>query len=177
MPTVRLSRPTPSEYPAAEYSELVASIREDEPWLALESQPGEVERLLGSLPEERLLYRYAPGKWSVKEVLGHLCDSDRVFSYRALRFGRDDPTPLHNFDEGLYARTGRFDARPIADLLAEFRAARAATLALFRSFDAEALTRTGVARGLRVSVRAIAWVTAGHARHHLGVLRERYGLG
>jgi len=176
MPTARLARPTPSEYPA-EYRDYVASVAEDEPWRVLETQPDEVERLVGRLPEERLLHRYAPGKWSVKEVLGHLCDSDRVFSYRALRFARADATPLHNFDEDLYAKTGKFDARPVGDLVAELRAVRAATLALYRSLDDEALSRSGVARDLRMSVRALAWVTVGHARHHLGVLRERYGLG
>jgi hypothetical protein len=109
-------------------------------------------------------------------VLGHVCDNERVFAYRALRFARGDPAPLPDYDENATVPPARFDERPIADLLAEWRTVRAATLSLFRSFDEAALARTGVARGLRFSVRAVVWVAAGHARHHLDVLRDRYGV-
>jgi hypothetical protein len=159
------------------YAGYVASVPGDDAWPALVAQGDEVERALGGLPEERALHRYAPGKWSVKEVVGHLADNERVFAYRALRFARADATPLSNFDEDLYAKTGRFDARSLRDILDELRTVRAATISLFGSFDAEALERVGVARGNPVSVRALVWVTVGHVNHHLGVLRERYGVG
>ena len=132
--------------------------------------------MLGTLSEARALHRYAPGKWSVKEVLGHLCDTERIYAYRALRFARNDATPLPGFEEDDYVPAGRFDARPLRDLLDEWQAVRSATLALYRGLDGDALLRRGVANGNLISVRAMAWLAAGHALHHLGVLRERYGV-
>lgn len=173
--STKIARPAAGEYPES-YAGYLASVAGDDAWAEMVAQPAEVERRLAALSEERALHRYAPAKWSVKEVLGHVADNERVFAYRALRFARGDETPLANFDENLYARTGRFDARPLEDLLEEFRTVRAATLSLVRTFDEEALGRIGVARGVRVSVRAIVWITAGHARHHLDVLRDRYGV-
>jgi hypothetical protein len=175
MPT-RIARPAPGEY-APDYAAYVAGVPGDDALPELASQLAVADRLFKGLPEERALHRYAPGKWSVKVVVGHLTDSERVFAYRALRFARNDPTPLPNFDEDLYALTGQFDRRPMSSLLDELQATRHASLTLFRSLDDEALGRTGVARGLHFSVRALAWLTAGHMRHHFGVLRERYGLG
>jgi uncharacterized damage-inducible protein DinB len=172
---MRIARPSPDEYPAG-YEAYVAGLAGDDALPHLAAQTAEVERRLASLPDARALHRYAPGKWSVKQLLGHLVDSDRIFAYRALRFARADETPLSNFDEDLYAQTGAFDARSAADLVGEFRVVRAATVALFAGLPEEALRRKGVARGNAVSVRALAWVTAGHARHHLEVLRERYGV-
>ncbi len=173
---IRIPRPLPDEYHDS-YAGYVASIPGDDAWPELASQMAEADRLLRTLPEARALQRYAPGKWSVKEVIGHLCDNERVFAYRALRFARGDETPLANFDENLYVETGGFDRRPLTDLLDELRVIRSATLALFRTFDQEALSRSGIARGLRTSVRAMVWVTVGHMRHHFAVLRERYGIG
>jgi hypothetical protein len=175
MPPPRIPRPSAAEY-VRPYEPYVARIAGDDAWPELTSQVAEADRLLGTLSEDRALHRYAPGKWSVKQVVGHLCDNERVYAYRALRFGRGDPTSLSNFDENLYAETGRFDARPLSDLLDELRAVRTATLTLYRTFDDEALRRVGVARGNPISVRALVWVTAGHVRHHLDVLRERYGI-
>lgn len=126
------------------------------------------------LREEQLLFRYAPDKWSVKQLLGHLIDSERVFQYRALRFARADQTPLPGFEENDYAQQGAFDARPIEELLAEFAAVRQSSLTLLRGFGPEIFERTGVANGSVMSVAAIAWVMVGHQRHHLVVLRERY---
>ena len=171
----RIRRPARGEYPES-YEDYVAAVAGEDAWPELATQLDEAERRLARLPEARVLHRYAPGKWSVKEVIGHVTDNERVFAYRALRFARGDETPLPNFDENLFARTGRFDARPMADLLAELRAVRAATVALFATFDDEALSRTGTARGVRFTVRAMVWVTVGHVRHHLDVLRDRYGI-
>jgi len=176
MPTpARIPRPAPSEFDPS-YADYVAEIDGDDALAVLSSQLARTERMLGALTDARANGRYAPDKWSVKQVVGHLCDNERIYAYRALRFARGDATPLANFDENLYAQTGRFDHRAIADLLDEFRSVRAATISLFASFDPEALDRVGVARGLSMSVRALGWIALGHVEHHLGVLRARYGI-
>ena len=107
-------------------------------------------------------------------MLGHLTDSERVFCYRALAFGRADENPLPGFDEKAWVPAGRFDARPLQDLAAEFDAVRRATIALFSGLDGEALARQGTANNNVISVRALAWIIAGHERHHIAILRERY---
>jgi hypothetical protein len=140
----------------------------------LEAQRREMGQLLAGMSEAVALRRYAAGKWSVKEVIGHLMDCERVFGYRALRFARGDETPLPGFDEQIYAPAGRFDDRRLGDLADELDAVRRATIALVRSFDAAALTRRGTANGAAVSVRALVYIIAGHERHHLTILRERY---
>jgi hypothetical protein len=142
----------------------------------LAAQGADVDRLLRALPAVRGRHRYAPGKWSVQEGVGHWTDTERIYAYRALRFARDDATPLPGFDEDRYVPAGRFDARTMGDLLDEWHAVRAATLALLRGLDEAALLRRGVANGHAVSVRALAWLAVGHVDHHLRVLRERYGL-
>jgi len=149
----------------------------DDVWPMLASQPEEVERAFHGIAEERALFRYAANKWSAKEVLGHVCDTERVLSYRALRFARGDATPLATFDEDLYVANSTFDARTVPSLVEEFRTVRAATLSLVSGFDADAFRCVGVARGLRFSVRALVWVMVGHVRHHLDTLRDRYGIG
>jgi hypothetical protein len=177
-----MSAPTEIARPSAgECSEgagsYVARVVGSDAWPVLVAQVEEVHRRLGHLSEDRALHRYAPEKWSVKEVVGHLSDAERVYVYRALRFARSDSTPLPGFDENLYVPAGRFDIRPMAALLDEWRTVRMATLSLFRGLDAAALCGRGVANGSIISVRALAWLAAGHTQHHLGVLRERYGIG
>lgn len=146
----------------------------------LAGQPGELEAALGGLAEEDALHRYAPGKWSVKEVVAHLADVERVMSYRLLRVGRGDATPLPGFDENAWIEGMGHDRRSLADHLEEFRLARAATVALVRGFGRgrgpEAFMGTVVASGHPVSGRALVWILAGHAEHHLQVLHERYGV-
>lgn len=117
---------------------------------------------------------YAPGKWTLKEVVGHLVDDERIFAYRALCLARGDERPLAGFDEERYARYAGFEARLLADLLAEYRAVRAASIALFAGLDAEAWARRGIVNGYAASVRGLAFHIAGHELHHLRVLRERY---
>ena len=173
--TIVIARPTAEEL-SKEGGSYVASVGGNDAWAVLASQGEGIDRLLGGLTEDRALHRYAPGKWSVKDVVGHLCDAERVYGYRALRFARNDPTPLPGFEEDLYVPVAHCDARPMGELLDDWRAVRAATLALFRGFDGDALVRRGVANGNVVSVRALAWLAAGHTQHHVGVLRERYGL-
>lgn len=175
MSTLPIDRPGPGEN-ATYYDTYLARVPDGDVLARLAEQNRRLIAGLAGLGEEKAGFRYAPGKWSVKEVVGHLMDAERVFAYRALRFARADLTPLPGFDEDAWMPAARFDARPLAALLEEYAAVRAATLALFRSFDGAALTRIGTANGNPMSVRALAWVLAGHEIHHAGVLRERYGL-
>lgn len=170
----RIELPTPEEY-APYYGKYVALVGPD-PLTQLESLAISTPRLLAATDEAKAMYRYAEGKWSVKEVIGHLSDAERVFAYRALRIGRADPTDLAGFDENDYVRAAHFDRRTLVEVAAEFASVRAATLALFRSFDAAELLRRGTANGNVVSVRALAAILAGHELHHVALLRERYAL-
>lgn len=173
--TAAVTRPDASEY-APYYGTYVGKVPEGDLLHILEHQHRDTQALLSGLSEAKALHRYAPGKWSVKEVVGHLTDAERVFSYRALRFARGDAKPLQGFDENAWVPAGKFDARPLADLAAEFAAVRRATIALFKSLDAAALERRGVASDNAVSVRALAYIIAGHERHHVSILHERYGV-
>lgn len=173
--SIAIARPLPGEHSEGADA-YIAPVPGADALAGLVSQGEDVERLLGALSEARALHRYAPGKWSVKEIVGHLCDCERIYAYRALRFARGDETPLPGFEENDYVPAGRFDARPLAELLEEWRTVRASTLALYRGLDGEALLRRGLANGNLVSVRALAWMAVGHTQHHLRVLRERYGL-
>jgi hypothetical protein len=143
----------------------------------LRAQLLEVERLLGPLDDQAALARYAPGKWSVKEVLGHLADVERVMAYRLLRVSRGDTTPLPSFDENAYVPAGRFDEIPLAALIDGFGMARRSSIALVDTTPTECWVLRGVASGKTISARALAYILVGHVTHHLGVLRERYRLG
>jgi len=173
--TLAIARPEAGEF-IEYYGKYIDKVPGDDALPALTEQIGDTVRMLERLDEPRALHRYAPGKWSVKEVVGHLADGERVFAYRALRIGRGDATPLPGFDETQYVPAGRFDARPLGDVLAEFRAVRDASIALFRTFDADALVRRGTANGAVISVRALAWIVVGHELHHRALLSERYGI-
>ena len=140
----------------------------------LEASLREVTEYARSLSEEQLAYRYAPGKWTVKDILAHLSDDERIYVYRALRFARNDPTELPGFDQDPYSLHARANARPIGDLLDELAAVRGATLAFFASLDDAALLRRGVANGHPISVRATAYHIAKHKRHHLQIMQKRY---
>ena len=175
MLTTQIARPGADEY-GAYYGKYIDPMSETDALEAIRNQIAGTTRLLGAVPEARASHRYAPGKWSIKQVVCHMSDVERVMSYRALRVGRGDATPLPGFDENIYAESCGADARTLADLVDEFRAVRAATIALFASFDEAALTRRGTASENPVTPRAIAWIIAGHERHHVGLFRERYGL-
>jgi hypothetical protein len=140
----------------------------------LASQLDQVVARLNHVPESRGDYRYASEKWSIKEVVGHLSDTERVFAYRALRIGRGDTTPLSSFDDQSYVAELRAGNRTLADMAGEWGDVRRATLALFRHLPAAAWHRRGVASAQPISVRALAYVIAGHARHHLEILETRY---
>jgi hypothetical protein len=176
MNTRTVGRPEPDEIPS-HYVGYIKRVPEPDPVLACASQIEETAALLRGLSDSDAMYRYDRGKWSIKEVVGHLADTERIMSYRALRIARGDATPLPSFDENAYVPVARFDGRSLADLVGELRTVRAATLALLRTFDAEAWRRRGTASGKPVSVRALGFMIPGHERHHVEVLKTRYGVG
>jgi hypothetical protein len=172
MPTA--SRPGAGEYAPA-LAGYVARIGQDEDVLTvLARQLDEVLARLGSVPDSRGEYRYAPGKWSLKDVVGHLSDTERVFAYRALRIGRGDTIPLASFDDQAWVAEAGAGDRTLADMVEEWGHVRRATLALFRHLPPAAWSRRGTSSDQPISVRALAHVIAGHMRHHLEVVEERY---
>ena len=170
-----ISRPAADEH-LAYYGKYIALVPGDDALPPLIDQIDATMKVLSRVDETRAMHRYAPGKWSVKQVVGHMSDGERVFAYRALRFARADRTPLPGFDENHYVPEGGFDSRPLADIALEYRAVRAASIALFASLTPAALERRGTANDAPISVRALAWIIAGHELHHRGLLIERYGL-
>ncbi len=168
-------RPEAHEY-APYFDRYVALMRGDDILRTLEEQAGVVRRALHALPEARAGFRYAAEKWSVREVVGHWTDFERVFGYRALAFARGERAPLPAFDENEYASASGHDSIPLAVLAEEFGAVRSATLHLLRHLPAQAWLRTGVASGKPVSVRALAFIMAGHVAHHMAILHDRYGV-
>ena len=146
----------------------------DDPVAALERQLVETETLFAGISEEKSSFRYAPEKWSIRQSLNHLTDTERMFTFRALWFGRGFTAPLESFDDKIAAAAAQADRVSWAELVEEFGQVRPATISLFRHMPDEAWLATGVANGNPVSVRAIAFLIAGHTEHHLGLLRERY---
>jgi uncharacterized damage-inducible protein DinB len=134
----------------------------------------ETEQLMLSLSEEKLLHRYAEGKWTIKDVLVHLMDAERIFAYRALRFARTDETPLSSFDENIYVPAANANARKIKDILKEAALLRAANIAFIKTLDRKALKRKGLSNNHKISVLALVNLIYGHQRHHLNIIRERY---
>jgi len=168
-----LKQPLPSEYGEA-YAHYLRATPAGDLLAVLEAQAVEVAALFGALTEAQGSYRYAPGKWSLKDLLQHLSDGERIFAYRTLRLGRGDATPLPGFEEDDYAAAAQADARHLADLLADFSSARAATLTLCRSLPEGAWDFRGTTSGKQITTRCIPYIIHGHAAHHLAVIRERY---
>jgi uncharacterized damage-inducible protein DinB len=168
-----IPRPDASEH-LPYYSKYVDRVPDGDLLQTLRQQLDETLALVGGLDEAQGGHRYAPGKWSIRESLNHVIDAERIFAYRALRISRGDQTPLESFDENAYAEAAGADARTLVDLAYELRHVRMASLALFASLSDEALARRGTASGGTVSVRALAWIIAGHEMHHVALLRERY---
>ena len=174
--TVRQTRPNTDEY-APYYQKYVDRVPAGDLLTLLARQGEETAALLGKVKEQDAGHRYAPDKWSIREVVGHVTDAERVFAYRALRFARGDEGALLSFDEKAFVAGGGFDRRTLADLVAELRAVRQATLALLRSLDETAWARGGTASDKHVTVRALGHIIAGHEAHHVAILKERYGVG
>jgi uncharacterized damage-inducible protein DinB len=172
-PAFTVSRPQPGEY--APYYERYISLVKGEGILdILDQQRRDTLLLLSGRDEQDGDYRYAPGKWSAKEVLGHVCDTERIFAYRALRISRADATPLEGFEQDDYVRDGPFAKITLCDLVEDFIAVRRATISLLRNLDEASWLRRGIANKVEVSVRALAYIICGHEVHHRGILEEKY---
>jgi uncharacterized damage-inducible protein DinB len=174
MTTQVLSHPGADEY-APYYNTYIAPVAGQNALATLATQIGALDPLC-ALDDTRTLHRYAADKWSVKEVVGHITDSERIFACRMLRIARGDQTPLPAFDQQPYVDAAHSDRRAIGALVDSFRATRAATIALASEIDGDAWLRTGTASGFTVSARALAYIITGHATHHIGILRDRYGM-
>jgi hypothetical protein len=168
-----VTRPGPGEY-APFYETYISKVKGNDIVGILEVQRLQMAQLFAARSERDGNFRYAPDKWTVKEVLGHVSDSERIFVYRALRIARGDQTPLSGFEQDDYVRGGNFAERTLANLADEFVLVRMASIALFKSLQKEAWQRRGVANKNEVSVRALAFIVAGHELHHRLILEERY---
>jgi hypothetical protein len=176
VPALVIARPESGEY--APYYERYISLIEDNDILAtLDRQRREMVLLLSGLSEEQGDFRYAPEKWSAKQVLGHVCDTERVFAYRALRISRGDVTPMEGFEQDDYVKNGPFARHVIAEVIEDYIAVRRATISLLRSLEEAAWSRRGVANKNEVTVRALAYTIAGHEAHHRRILEEKYFEG
>jgi uncharacterized damage-inducible protein DinB len=169
-----IEKPREGEYPA--YANIYIDLLPDDGLILkhLADNLTTTKKFIVCIPKDRLLHRYAEGRWTIKEILGHIVDDERIYVYRALRFARNDSTELLGFDQDQYARYSEANKRDSGDLLDEFSLVRQSTIAFFKSLDAAALLRTGVANGQSVSVRALAYHIAGHELHHMNIIRERY---
>ncbi len=170
----KISKPAVGDY-APYFQNYINQVPDDGNLLThLKDIQKETEQLVLSLPEEKWAYRYAEGKWTIKDILVHLMDAERIFAYRALRFSRADQTPLAGFDENVYVPMANANARKIKDILKEGTLLRASTIAFIKSLDRKALKRKGVSSNKDISVAALANLIYGHQRHHLNIIRERY---
>lgn len=173
MMTETIARPEQSEY--LPYYEKYVSMVPDGPIITtLSNQIVETLDLLAGIPEALAGFRYASDKWSIKGMIGHVIDGERVFAYRALRFARNDKTALPGFEQDDYVRSAEYDRWPLTEIASELKSVRDSTIFLFKHLNAEAWTRTGLANDAQVSVRALAYIIAGHELHHREVLRTRY---
>lgn len=172
--TRRIPKPQPGEYPP--YARMYIDLLPDDGRLLehLRDNLRTVIDLASSLPEAKLLHRYAPGKWTIKEVLVHVVDDERIYAYRALCFARGETAPLPGFEQDDYAALSGANDRSLQSILTEYAAVRESTIALFDGFADDVLVRSGVANDNRASVRALGWHIAGHELHHLNLIRDRY---
>ena len=175
MPDLLISKPEETEH-APHFSRYIDMVPDGDILATLAGQIGVTLTELRKIAEPHSLLRYDPAKWSIREVVGHMIDTERIFACRALRFARNDRTPLPGFEQDDYIAAANFDLRPWDDLLDEFYAVRRSNLGMFRGLTEEAWMRRGIANGNEMSVRAAAYVIAGHERHHLGVIRDRYAI-
>lgn len=174
--SIALPRPGTDEYDPASAAYVARTPALDDAARQLEVQRDEVVELFSIVADANADFRYAPGKWSIREVLGHLADTERILAYRLLRIGRGDATPLPGFDENTYVPAADFERRPITDVLDEWVAVRNATLALVRGMPSDAWTRRGVANNTPVTARALVYVIVGHVEHHREGLAHNYGV-
>jgi len=167
------TRPDRTEYDP-DFGKYISLVPDGDIVALLSSQVENTLALLRTVPEEKAGHAYAPGKWSIKEVLGHVVDAERIFAYRALRIGRNDKTPLAGFEQDDYVANTNFNARTLGSVMEEFEAVRRATVQLFKHFTGEEWQRRGTANDKEITTRAVAYNIAGHERHHVDVLKSRY---
>jgi len=172
-PSLAIARPDANEY-APYYDRYIALVHGSDILTALDSQRRETMVLLCGREESDGDFRYAPDKWTAKQVLGHVCDTERIFAYRALRIARADQTPIEGYEQDDYVRNGSFSETPLAELIEDYIAVRRSTLTLLRNLDEAAWSRRGVANKNEVTVRALAYIIAGHEVHHRQILKEKY---
>lgn len=168
-----ITRPTEAEY-APFFQRYTSKVSEKDAFAVLEQAFSDNLAFFAAIPEDRWSFRYAPGKWSLKESIIHMIDTERIFAYRALRIARNDKTPLPGFEQDDYVPFYNAEQRTPASIISEYKAVRTATLELFRHLTAEDLERTGTSSGMPISVRALAYLIAGHERHHILLTKERY---
>lgn len=176
----KIARPERSEYPA--YSHVYMDLLPDDADILKQLHDNffKIKNLIYSLPEEKLYYRYAENKWTIKEILVHLVDDERIFSYRALRYARNDDRPLHGFEENSYAKYSYANKRSLDSIFEEYQAVRQATILLFHNLPEDSFMRSGEAIDIdgviknRRTVRALAYHIAGHELRHIGIIKERY---
>ena len=169
--------PKPKQGEYAPYASVYIDLLPDDGMVLkyLDDNLQEIKQLTANLSEDQLLYQYAPGKWTIKQILQHIMDAERVFSYRALAIARGDKTPLPGFAENEYAaKAANANNRSIADLLQEYELVRQSSLALFNSFDDDAFDQVGTANNVTIGVKALPYYCAGHEKHHISIIKERY---
>lgn len=169
-----MNRPEQDEY--AEYYGRYISLVDGEVMPMLDGQPAELRSIFAALPEEKGTYKYADDKWTLKEVLSHLIDGERFFAYRMLRISRGDKTPIEGFEQDDYIENSNANNRSFAELLDEFDLQRRSNMLFVRNLSDEATRRLGTASGYTVSARALVYMMAGHVRHHVNILKERYSV-
>jgi uncharacterized damage-inducible protein DinB len=170
---LKITRPSQNDH-STFYERYVSLVPGDDLLPTMQAAYKHTQDLMLNLPEEKHTHRYAEGKWSIREVIGHITDAERIFGYRALRFARQDTTELAGFDENAYVPASNAHNRELNDLLIEFTIVRAATLSLFKGFTEEMLDYRGVASGSGISVRSLGYVIAGHEMHHIKIIEQQY---
>lgn len=168
-----MQRPEKTEY-AAYYETYVSLVNETDITAVLQNQLNEIQILLGAISEEKAARAYAEGKWTIKELIGHLNDGEKIFAYRALRIARADKTPIEGYEQDGYIENADFNRWRLADLAEEFALLRRASILFFKNLPEQAWTRTGTANDSEISIRALAYIMIGHVRHHANILRSRY---
>ena len=175
MNPIQNTRPDLAQVPSF-YHNYIRQVEGNDLIALLQEQDSLVNRFFASIADAQWDYRYAPGKWTINELVQHMIDAERIFAYRALRFARFDKTELPGFDENHYNQHAQAARRTKEDLVAELKVVQEASLLLFQTFDEDQLQATGISNGSRISVRAIGFITVGHARHHKRIVQERYGI-
>lgn len=172
-PFLSIPKPTADEY-NPQYNRYIQQTPFDNLLPGMVESMQQTMALCQIIPEEKRLFQYAPGKWTIQEVVQHIIDAERIFAYRALRFARMDKTPLASFDEDAYAAVSMANSRPWDDLVNEYQTVRNSTICLFRSFSSEMLAAKGSTDTYPMTVRALGYIMLGHEYHHIQILKERY---